>query len=208
MTSDERHAVYEAVAEHLPAVIREEWNGRLDYCILATNVGIRLLKSLGIRDVEPLSVGLTVMNPICRDAVEDGSFFSDDEAVQLALKERGGHFVQIDVKTQNVGRFAGHVAMWLPDDEVLLDATLGQASRPAKQIVLPDGACFSGATRGWVEAEQQPLLYDINGAAVIYHPMPNEGFRKAPDWKRPYHDVLAAALLRVERSIREPVAQS
>lgn len=148
-------AYVEAAREILPTVFSP------DCCLNGTRVCIEALKFHGVT-ASPLVVDMIVVNAVGnRMFDEHNGWPQTDEEVQRWL-DRGAHVLQIDGKGNGKVGWPHHLIAEV--DDVLVDSALGQASRPAKNIVLESVQAFPRGQfgRGWSE-----IVYDApNGVKI------------------------------------------
>lgn len=142
-------AYVEAAREILPTVFSP------DCCLNGTRVCIEAMKFHGV-EAHPLVVDMVVVNAIGdRMFEEHDGWPKTDEEVQRWL-DIGAHVLQIDGKGIE-GRVGWPHHLIAEVGDVLVDSSLGQASRPAKDIELEWVQAFPRGQfgRGWSE-----IVYD------------------------------------------------
>lgn len=147
---------------------------REDSCIASTRITIRVLNHYGYK-VEPLPVECEIYNPKWVDCVMSG--FHPPIQNELDLKnwcERHGAWsVGIGIEQKNT---IGHLIAILPRYNIIVDASLSQANRPAKNISLPPVFVGNLTASVW--------MYKINKCLVLYRPnTDNKSYLESPNWR-------------------------
>jgi hypothetical protein len=146
---------------------------REDSCIASTRITIRVLNHFGYK-AEPLPVECIVYNPEWVNCVIAG--FHPPVHSEADLKswcERHGAWslgIGIDKKTT-----VGHLITILPRYGLIVDASLSQANRPAKNISLPP--VFIG------NLTESVWMYKIEKCLLLYRPViENKSYLESPNW--------------------------
>lgn len=156
---------------------------RPDSCIAATRALGMALSYCGVVS-RPISVRALVVNPhVVRRIKQSNRLDISPIDLYTWSFEPGGYCIGVGYHDPDgftaEGKWVGHVALYLPDDELFVDLTLDQASRPAHGIVArplvtnvaPDilgGRAFSA---------------EVGASMVFYQPLPHdESYQSAPDW--------------------------
>ena len=191
-----------AIQRTLPQRIEEVFPGYLNRggCILATRASIEIMQYFGLRP-KALAVTVFACNDQFKDRVmKEGRWPDPAELVQWE-KEDGSWTVGIGYDGQKTqpGRWAGHLVTVC--DGWMLDLTIGQASRPQRNMTLPQ----SWILEVWddVTSGQQRLMGEHKGgASVVYDARPNDtSYTVAPDWKdRERHQLICGPVIRSLRS--------
>jgi hypothetical protein len=190
------------ILERLQPVVREEMLKVCapNCCVATVAVLCRVLRHHGFNP-RGLAVSVIIRNRRfveCRDA---GMVIPDDkEAVRRWMEATGAWCLGIvpESALESLARgypaFGGHVVCHVQD--VLVDASLCQANRPQKGIVLPDFLAFPAAQR-FLDREGM-IVGEIAGCEVEYRPLRDQSWRKAPDWQdeRRYRQTVNAILER------------
>lgn len=156
------------LAAHGPPLIREYF--RADCCIAASKVAYMFMLRLGIRTI-PKVTKFTVHTENLWERYQRGEFdgkFHDDEwsvAIGYGL-----------VRDEKHG-FDGHLVAlaWEGDEKFLIDLSLGQAARPQKGIVIPDGIAVNPGA-GF------PVTLRLNSCVLRYSEGNNRKYEMSPDW--------------------------
>jgi hypothetical protein len=174
------------VLKGIESVLRQEIlkGFRPDSCIATTRAVIRVLRNFGYH-AEPFAVTAIVLNPTMAKYVEAGTNLdAGDPGFKQWCKETGAWSVGVgggEVDARGVPGYGGHLVAILPHRNILIDASIDQAARPAKQIHFPR-ALIGPYPAGFLEGGQLHLHAD-NGSVLIYEKIVNESFRTSPDWK-------------------------
>ena len=171
---------------------------RPDCCIAATRITVDALRGLGFQ-VEPVVVHCQVFNAVYWNwLLAHGRWPADMEEAQ-ALVDAGAHSVDIGNPRdqQQPGGWVGHLVA-LVEGCLLIDLSLGQATRPAKQMYLPPIAAMiaDGFATG------TPDDFEMNGCRVRYEPRPGvTSYTASKDWSIParHAPVLRAIRNRMKR---------
>ncbi len=138
---------------------------RTDCCIGATKVACGVLNRLGF-DARPQPTRLGVFNKKLWKRVESQTFSYPFEPNEWSVGVGcGGDKRQAD---PNWKGYEGHLVALC--DFLIIDLSIGQASRPAKGIVLPP-AVFVPYNK-----------FKINGCVLFYTSIDNPKFTESPDW--------------------------
>lgn len=183
--------------------LREEYAP--DCCIAATRILKGVFEHYGYTS-QGVPCNVYVFNPKCHELMQKG-LVPEDPQERLALYEKTGAWgLGITRDSERLGReipggrFGGHLVLKVR--QVLIDATLKQADRPDKQIVLPDFAVMRNVPGGFWTDKNFTVFVD-NGCTVTYEHNHNYSYRAAPDWMRgaefaPYLETVNKIIARVE----------
>jgi hypothetical protein len=150
-----------------------------------------------------VACSVIVRNPQFLKCRERGMLVpSDPEAMRAWMEATGSHVIGIvpESATESALRgydaFGGHLLCHVQDR--LVDASLAQASRPAKSMVLPPFITVEASPR--FLAGTGMLVGMVNGCEVEYRPLRDSKWRHAPDWVRDdrYRSVVNAILERAK----------
>ena len=142
-----------------PPLLAEHF--RPDCCIAATRVACGVLNKLGF-DARPQPAQLTVYTKKLWKRVENQTFGAPFLPGEWSV---GVGFGEDPRSTKG---YAGHLVALC--DFLLIDLSIGQASRPAKGIVLPP-ALFIPYHK-----------FQINGCVLLYGSIDNLKYTESPDW--------------------------
>jgi len=173
-----------------------------DCCIATCRVLRKAFNVFGY-DAEAVPVSVFIFNENMAGLLKDGvSIPTDRSARKELLDGTGAWSVGITRQSAEVGapvvggRFGGHLVLRVMN--TLVDASLQQADRPERGIVLPPLLSF---------VPQKPIFFtqkktrgkrcgvSVNGCEIVYERLKDYSFRKAPDWLRggsPYTDVTSS----------------
>jgi hypothetical protein len=173
-------------------------------CVAATRITIGVLKNYGIEAV-PLSVKLMVVNAAFRAAVESGDVPpSTSAAIDAWSKRTGAWSLGIGVPEDgdesrererastietSVGmirtterRWVGHLVAHLPVQNMLVDAAVGDASRPERKMGLPQIAILAGTNRQFLRGKAS-ACGEFYGCTLQYAvQLKNDLWRRSPLW--------------------------
>lgn len=184
LTDSRRTAV--ALAHHLEELLKRSTG--LDSCILGSAVLIDVLRACGIR-AEPMSVLAELWNAAAVRLLSEGVHAGTPEGL-AAWDAAGAWSVGVGFPKELVspeerkpeaegGRFNGHLVAVTPGGW-LIDATLGQASRP--HLNMEVGPVVVRVTPAF-RAGQDAILGQRRDVLIRYSPaMENRAWRAAPDW--------------------------
>lgn len=160
-------------------MILEEY--RPDSCIASTRIGIAVLKELEV-PASPLPVEVVAFNPTFSRIMAQGS------APEVAVADARAWSVGVSPSAPppRPGGWVGHLVILTAGHFV--DLSLDQLSRPDKNLDL--GASPFPRPRGWPESGDWANFGDDAGVTMMYRPLSDQGFRRAPDWKRRRPDLV------------------
>jgi len=153
-------------------------------CIGASAVTIKVLRALGFQ-ATPLPVKVRIYNPeFIRQAVRMGKLPSPTEL------QGNSWAVGIGWPAPHLTDFIGHLVVIAsasanssttnPGGWFLIDASIQQASRPNKDLVLPPVLIKEVPLD--FRLGRSPLTIDEPFGLLIYQPFKNMSWRRAPDW--------------------------
>lgn len=190
-------------------IIREHF--RPDSCIASTRVTIDVLRYFGIL-AEPLPVNALVFNPEAAAMIVNGSTDAD-VAEKLATQsdaDTGGVWsVGVGMGSPaGEGKWAGHLVAAIPEQQIVVDLSLDQASRPHKNMVLSPYWAHIGDMKWWAGETRFPhssadgsLVWLGRGCAN-----PN-GFTDSPNWRKQNQKLLFTSMVgQIIRKIRSELA--
>ena len=183
----------EGTAEELKVVYS------LDCCIEATRILCSVLRDCGI-EAAPLSMRVLVFNPQLTEWLKTHTLR------ELTLESRdaaGQWLVQIGHTGEKTrGKWDGHLVCVVAE-HAFLDATLTQADRPYKGIVLQPAAfrCSPEFYHG-----ERIAKYLMNGCGLVYQPFPDDrSYQKARAWhaRKPELEAIVERLIwRVRQAVK------
>jgi hypothetical protein len=179
----------DVLEEAVPAALASS-GAAPDVCVAATRIACLALAEVGIK-ASPLPVRLQAMSPRYTAAVERNELGSVDEAGAKRLADEGAHMVDIghpdnDGRPRPDGRrgYNAHLIA-LVERRWAVDLTIGQASRPAKNMIFAPH--HFAVTPAFMAGE--PLVFRTdNGATLVYVRVDNNTFVVAPDWQKVRRD--------------------
>lgn len=181
----------ERLVELAPAAIAEKWDVR-QACIASTAIGVKVCRYFGL-DAKPLPTRAVAANAEWAAWMADGQPIMEPDE----LLATGAWSVEIDVWTDEPGRYAGHLVVGLPGERLLLDLNCGQFSRPKKNIVVPDAGVFATDDAFWTDDDVAAQYAMENDGLLAYQRIRNDSFRRSPDWRKAGRtDPVAGALIR------------
>lgn len=192
-------AVMDAACSILPKRYRP------DSCIAATRILVDVLTELHV-PVRPLAVTVHIFNQaFVERSDQEGRLPSGPDELNCWLTECGAWSIGLgELDPDSVpepGRWNGHLAAvaW---GHILVDLTVAQANRPAKNINLP--ALVVHLNEEELTGQKRKAIA-INDCEVYYRARPeNRSFLRAIDWQHPRrHDVATKILRKVREILRE-----
>lgn len=160
----------------------------VDSCVATTRITIDVFRYFGI-PAEPVAVQVVVFNEEAMELVRAGASALDVREAVFARSaaEPGGPWTLGVGVPQGDGEGGRHVAVWLPDQRMVADFSLDQASRPHKGLeltpllfpvqaessTLPEGFTFPAV-----------ISQQGGGAAYLEYRVVPDWFRHSPNWRR------------------------
>jgi hypothetical protein len=174
-----KQEILEVLQNSLPPLLKKGW--RPDCCIAATRVICRVMKHFGI-DAQPLPVVLLAYNAAYIKAIQagDGPPTHDHEEFLRWCQRLGAWSLGI---TDEVGGI-GHIVAVLPGEQLLIDGSIGQISRPEKGLPMP-AMLISKLPRGFLTDPAVVIeLGNAHGNVLIYKKAETGQLRylASPDW--------------------------
>ena len=187
-----KEKVIQALLETARPHLREEFERAS--CIASTRIGIDVLEYFGIK-AEPVSLFLIILNDEAMKMLTEEEKTMQDvkEATEKrGLGEPGGPWTMgIGADVENGDGWAGHLMIGLPEDQVLLDLSIDQASRPHKNLVLEQPAAFGVTDEKWWRGEERYTVMkgeDDEGhetMLILDREAPDpDGYRRSRNWRR------------------------
>lgn len=183
---------------------------RPDCCIAAARVTIDVFAEFGLVAV-PVPTQVVVWNPAYRKRVLDGRPCRGPEELARAWDEDGSWALGIGlggppVNTGGPG-YDGHLVVAagsVPERSALIDLSLGQASRPTRDMVL--GPAVVKMPPSFWSAADGFTWVDVNRCAVGYRVRTGrtaDSYRDSPDWADPdRHTAASEELIRLCRLVK------
>jgi hypothetical protein len=166
---------------------------KISSCICCTKVYSELAATVGL-EVRPLTVEASVFNPVFAAHIEKSGLDPTD-AEMKTLGEAGGRFVVLGARDDDVaepGMWPGHLVAVLRargKPTTIVDLSIDQASRPAKDIVVTDPLVF-GVPDDFVLGKSVATGFVGTKAGkicLVYRAFPEDmSFEASPDWRRDY----------------------
>jgi len=168
-------------------------------CINSTRVLLEIFRTFGLA-ARPFAVRALVFSRAFMERAErEGRIPQTDEELRLWCAEPGVYSVGIGFGAPGMpdGRWPGHLVL-RAGIHYLLDATIGQGSRPARGIQLPDLLFLDDVSLVFWRGEGAVVANSPDGSIIRYEPEPaNTGYLSSPGWSlRPgieesaYRDIL------------------
>jgi hypothetical protein len=167
---------------------------RVNSCICCTKVFVELGTTVGI-DIQPLTVETSVFNPIFTNHIEQHGL-SPSDAEMHKLGQEGGRFVVLGPRDgrepHSPNAWPGHLVAIMRakgKPTTVVDLTIDQANRPAKDINVTDPLVFP-VPEGFLSGKS--VAMGIVGTKVgkicfVYRAFPEDrSFEASPDWQRDY----------------------
>lgn len=187
-----------------------EWM-RADGCIAATRVTLDVMAYFGLIGA-PLVVQTDVFNPpFAKLAERLGRFPTPDEV----MAQDDTWVVSIgfprDEQPDSIlghleGRWHGHLVALFPVGQVfvMVDASLRQAERPAKQIALPDILTLTVSPE-FVAGEDGHMVRDVERGCLIGYRTRREydPYIHAPDWREGVYGEVTLRLITLLKGVEE-----
>jgi len=193
----------------LAPVVRRAMLGKFtsNCCIATCRVLRRAFQHFGY-EPEVLPVSVYIYNSAMARLLLAGIPFPEDARdKQRFFAISGAWGVGILPSSSGVSRypaFGGHLVLRV--GRTLIDASIEQAQRPAKSIMLPqllsvdpEPAFFRGPAAG-----QKAECTLSNGVVVVYERLYDYSFRSSPDWKRvgtPYVEILHKIIVETKQML-------
>jgi hypothetical protein len=160
-----------------PEILRDF---RADSCIASTRITIRVMREFGIF-AEPLSVIFIVGNAEWRRRIiENQEPWPDPKDIYKWCEMTGAWSVGVGNGRKREGGWPGHLVAYLPKHNFIIDASIDQANRPAKGIILPPVLIAQISPR--FAAGEIALESTSKWMYLQYACAPNELFRLSKDW--------------------------
>jgi hypothetical protein len=163
--------------------ILDAWLAERSRCILATAIGIDVLRHFDI-DARPVSVQMDLWNKPWVDWVRAGKPGEGTITAVLDLERRGGYMLSAGDSSVPVpgglqpGRWDGHLMVEVPGPTALLiDLDLQQFRRPAKGFNLPAAVVFH-----LTDPQGAEFTIPGGGKLRIETKRHDQSFTAAPDW--------------------------
>jgi len=154
---------------------------RSDSCIASTRITIRVMREFGIA-AEPVSVNYIVGNPEwARRIIDQQEPWPARESLFKWCETTGAWSVGVGNGEEREAAGRDILIAYLPKHRFLIDASIDQANRPAKGIVLPPVLLSPDVPPRFLTGEMS-LEARIQGMYLQYVCVPNETFRKSKDW--------------------------
>lgn len=177
---------------------------RVNTCIAATRVTINVLGAFGIA-ARPFCTSACVYSPewvrlrnrLGREPSIEEQIAGGAWSVGLGLPDPPEGAEEINAPEEGDTGYNGHLVALVADDALLLDASIDQAARPERGIVIPPEVNFMAATPEFVEG-REPIVGENNlGAVVVYRRREDPpDWEIAPDWDMHRHASVELAILR------------
>jgi hypothetical protein len=162
-------------------------------CIASTRIGLDVLEYFGVR-AEPMPLFVLVLNGEALDLAAQGMSQPELQAEMLkyGLDEPGGPWgIGVGAEIENSADWAGHLMVAVPDERLLLDLSLDQASRPHKGLPFPEeGQVFPVFDEPWWNGERSRTsftgqVHDLRMALLLDRDCADpQGFKRSPNWRR------------------------
>lgn len=180
---------------HRALVLSDEiWTAwhRPDTCIAACRVLQRALREIGIRPL-PVVARVECYNAVLVEAMNSGHWESMTDAERLVWRDEVNAWgvglgfddpaYALGIKRRPPNHSGIHVCLIEPIEQILIDPTLGQASRPAKNLILPQ-SIVAPATNDFIAGKVTMRIGFNDGVEARYTLFPGEAGRwlVSPDW--------------------------
>lgn len=169
----------DVVPKHLRAAGYEAWT-----CVLHTRVGLDVCRALGL-NAKPLPVKTLIYNAeYVRRMLELGRHPTEEEAqpwFEAGAWAMGAGVRGADRAPNGRVGYNGHLVLAV-EGRWLVDLSLDQFTRPAKDIILRYGYFEAPA---FVTGAADDYGVEVNGSMVAYLRHDDRTFLRAPDWIEP-----------------------
>lgn len=172
-----------ALLSHIEPVARREIlkDFMPDCCIATAAILRRVFRHFGF-DARPVVCSVIIRNRKFVDAIKAGHLPPDNRRDLVAWMEAHGAYSLgiVPESATNAERFGGHVLVLVQD--VVVDASLGFASRPDHDIIVPDFIVFTAQEMFLDRKAELVGRVGAEGAEFTYRRIVDNSFRSAPDW--------------------------
>ena len=169
--------------EALAGVVKETMHSvgfGADSCIAATRIVVDVLKRFDTR-AEALTVQVMVVNRAFLERAKREVPPHERYELERWYLESGAYTVGIGVGEAEPGKWPGHLVA-VVKREFLVDVTLDQANRPARDILLPPYLVATVSDKFLKGRIDLPIPI-ASGSGVIYYPFPTDrSYRVSPLW--------------------------
>jgi hypothetical protein len=170
-------AIIEVLADCCRATILRQY--RPDCCVATCAILRDVLRHFGYPTIA-LPVRVIISNPKLVQLIARGadvpSFEENPQWWKLTGAWRMG---VVDNGVVDVGKWSGHLVLVQPKAQLVIDASLDQANRPARGIDLPSFLTFHAAASF---CAGDPVVITPNGCSVEYQRIWDYSWRTKPDW--------------------------
>lgn len=147
-----------------------------DSCIASTRVACDVMRRLGYK-AEPMSVQVTVCNPAMVRKMKEIGRYPTWEEFDKWTAEDGAWNVQIGGRFPNEVGWVCHLVAII-NDQVLVDLSLDQASRPHRQMELRPYA--TTVTEAFLKGEN--LVREVGDMVLIYKKTDETAWQNTKNW--------------------------
>jgi hypothetical protein len=155
---------------------------RRDSCIASTAITIGVMQYFGIRAV-PFPCRAMVFNKAFAERIDRARRLPNEtETIEWTSGPDNAWSVGVGFPN-TTQQYVGHLAAMV-DDKYLVDASIDQANRPAKDMILPP-VMLAGVSRDFRRAKksERHFLRSDDGMVIIYEPRPKDKvWLSSPDW--------------------------
>jgi hypothetical protein len=195
-----------ALAPIARATIRKAFTS--DCCVATCRIMRHVFARFGYR-AEAVPLAVHIYNAKMIELLDSGIRFPDNAQERRALFDKTGAWGIGICPPQEFGReknpnyFGGHLALRI--GSMLIDASLQQAERPAKNILIPPLIYVEISEIFFTAREKgQTCEVELGDCRLIYRRITNDSFRYSPDWTRsgsPYREVLHEIIEKAEEQL-------
>jgi len=175
--------VLERYAEIARGEILREFG--LESCIGSTRITLEVMKKLKV-PVKPLATKLYAMNVVMAKLIEEHGY-PDSETLDQWVEEHNAHSIGLGYgpPTPDDPGWDGHLVAFV-GGRYLVDASIDQVERPAKDLHVPD-VLVARTETGFVTGKR-PLIVWLPSAVLRYEAMvPQDlGYKTSPNWRLRY----------------------
>lgn len=164
---------------------------RSNCCIATARVASRVLERFNV-EARVIPVSLAVFNHRFVEACERAGAPPLDDPVKFAewCAKTGAYSVgaapadQMPFLGPGAKGFNGHVIVYVPRTETLIDGSIEQVNRPQHGIVLPGAVAIKLGRRGPDLLAYLPVVCPVNRCSVVYKRIDDFSFQRSPDWNQ------------------------
>lgn len=173
--------VIQQVAAELEAMVeRKELRGGLGYCVIGSRMVHEVLRYFGVAN-DVVKVACVIVNKRFVELLEADKITMDQTLPDWAVED-GAWAIGLGTP---IGDDPGlHLVVVTKRDGWLFDPTLGQASRPHRNMPLQEDIFLLEDHKAWMQQQVTALYQGSDGQVLTYRRMPDtKAWMRSPDWK-------------------------